>query len=225
MESCVSDLSGVLVHRPRCGLASSSLVSLGHSSRRHVGRVLTKCAVSRLRWQHGGPKMWRRRRKSKMRWSDPGKRRKRHEALKALGEMQGPEVEFLQDALKRARHQPRNVHLPPKCPSAEGSSSVQNVDWRDPCRTRSRVGSAQRGTQSSDPSRSPSRGVASRHPSTTCSGCLRRVGRSEGAPHLQFPIRSCLPIYHRGWTIGPHPEAHFHDGRVRPTRHRGSIGT
>ena len=98
-----SVLSGVPVHRPRCGHASSSFASLGH-------------------WEGWEPKMLWRRRQSKPRWSVPGRRRNRHsrlskpagaptrckvrrfeEALKAMGDMQGPEVEVLQDALKRAR--------------------------------------------------------------------------------------------------------------------------
>ena len=56
----------------------------------------------------------------------------------------------------------------------------------DRCGTRSRDGTAQRGTQSFDPSRSPSRGVAARRAAThSCSVCLRRIGRIEG--EVGFP--------------------------------------
>ena len=93
-----------------------------------------------------------------------------------MGDMEGPEVEFMQHALKRA--------------------------W------------------------SPPSGSETRH----CPHQLARGKRchelqwSSQAPHLRFPVRSCLPICHRGWTIamrscsrpsrlgsGAHPEAHIHD--------------
>ena len=125
----------------------------------------------------------------------------------------------------------------PRAPISQPVVRVQKVYrafrasfGEDRCGTR-RVGSPQRGTQSSDPSRSPSRSVATRHPSTTYSRCLHRVGRIEGstererdealsAPackrqamsrsavvvpgtHLQFPIRSFLPICQLRWTIAP----------------------
>ena len=52
------------------------------------------------------------------------------------------------------------------------SSSVQRASFgEDRCRTRSRDGSGQRGTQSSDPSRSPSRVAARRAATHPCSGC------------------------------------------------------
>ena len=119
------------------------------------------------------------------------------EALKAMGDMQGHEVEFLQDALKRARQ------AAPGAPIGQPVVRVQKVHRafrasfrEDRCGTRSRDGTAQRGTQSFDPSRSPSRGVAARRAAThSCSGCLRRTGRIEGRswlPRNGNETRHCL---------------------------------
>ena len=76
----------------------------------------------------------------------------------------------------------------PRAPTGQPVVRVQKVHrafrasfGEDRCGTRSRDGTAQRGTQSSDPSRSPSRGVAARRAAThPCSGFLRRIGRIEG---------------------------------------------
>ena len=135
-----------------------SVVSLGHRNRRHVGRVWTKCAVSKLHWEHS---LERARCKVK----------RFEEALKAMGDMQGPEVEFLRDELKRVRQAAQDRPL-----ASQLCTSI--IECSEICRTRSKDGSAQRGTQSSDPSRSPSRGVVARRAAThPCSGCLRRIGR------------------------------------------------
>ena len=184
MESCtrwlVAAISGVLVHCPRCGHGSSSFVSLDHHSRRHLDKehslestlaalgaedVATEveAALERAREEKRAVQA-----NQQARWSPDAvlehaqcKVRRFEEALKAMGDMQGPEVEFLQHALK--------VHR-----------AFRTSIGEDRCGTRSRAGSAHRGTLLFDPSRSPSRGVATRHPATTHSGCLRRVGRIEG---------------------------------------------
>ena len=88
--------------------------------------------------------------------------RRFEEALKAMGDMQGPEVEFLQDALKRAR---QAQERPLASQMSEGSSSVQ--------RSMRNARSTQRGMQSFDPSQSPSRG-------RQLAVDLRRVGRIQG---------------------------------------------
>ena len=112
-----SDLSGVLVHRPRCGHASSSfeaaLAALGAedvAAKMEVEAALernreekkTAQPTQQARW---GPDAVREHARCKV--------RRFEEALKAMGDMQGSEVEFLQEVSR-----------------AESSSSVQNVDWR-----------------------------------------------------------------------------------------------
>ena len=151
-------LSGAHAHRPRCGRISSSLVSLGH------------------RWALCVPKTWRRRRKSKPRFSAPGncrtqqtqqvrwtleharsKLKRFEEALEAMGDMQ---VEFLQDALKRARQAAQERSLASQM--SEYRRFIERSERRleDRCGTRGRGGSARGSTQSLDTSRGPNRGVA-----------------------------------------------------------------
>ena len=109
-------LSGVLVHRPRCGHVSSSFVCLDHRSRLEgalaalgaedvAAQTEVEAALERAREEKKAAQS-----NQQARWSPDAvleharcKVRRFEEALKAMGDMQGPEVEFLQDAMQRAR--------------------------------------------------------------------------------------------------------------------------
>ena len=50
--------------------------------------------------------------------------------LKAVGDLQGPEVDSCRKRGRGLDNQRRSAHSPARCPSAEGSWKVQSVVWR-----------------------------------------------------------------------------------------------
>ena len=173
--------------------------------------------------------------------------RRFEEALKAMGDMQDPEVEFLQDALKRLDRQFRSAHWPARCPSVEGSSSVQNVDWRRSMwnAQQSRLSSTRHEVVSLEAQAAVLPPDMPRQPVVDVSVELELVSNElERDEALSAPNRSGSPRHptsdsrsvracrfvsvngrspcgvvrgHLDWGSGPHPEAHVHDGRVRRT--------
>ena len=149
-----------------------------------------------------------------------------------MGDMQGPKVEFLQDALKRARQAAQERPLASQlsqCRSfiERSERRLEKIDGERAAETvqlnkaRSRLtrleaqaavllSDVPRHTLAADVSveleelrRSwlPQNGNETRH-------CLHQLASGKRchalfslAPHFRFPIRSCLQICPRGWTI------------------------
>ena len=95
MESCTRWLVAAISQGSSStvrGVATCPAVSSAWTTTAHVGKVQTKCAVLSLRWQHWEPKI------DAVLEHARCNLRRFEEALKAMGDMSGPEVEFLQDA-------------------------------------------------------------------------------------------------------------------------------